>query len=225
MVTVAQLVQNVLTEGNFDATEPQALQWLSRRHELICARSKCFRKNLEVGPTVAGTRSYAVPAEVVEIHEVQVTSSPETGSLGVPYGAAKHSDIAEGALGYIWLGGLYLAVGGGIYTRGYGATGEDKLSLYPTPTENGLQIKVFAVCRPEDLTVGEDAGLKIPPEFADALVSGAIATGLSRLEARGDLAAEHESRFAQACDELRGQTAKRFRGSGPATIRVIGFNA
>lgn len=214
---VAQLVTNVMTEGSFDVTEAQALQWLSRRHQLMCTRTRCYRKRLTVGTTIAGQLDYLLPPEVSEIREVLVN--------GIPYGEGRHSDLAQGKLGYIWLDGLYAYAGGGLYLHDYDANGETTIALYPTPTEGGQQIVVYAVCRPPDLQPGEDFGIKIPHEFLDALVAGAIATGLTRTEARADLAGPFEQTFSAGCAELLSQVNRRFRGSGAAQIRLSGVNA
>lgn len=214
--TVASLVQNVLTEGNFDATEAQVLQWLTRRQRQMCSRSRCYRKKLSIGPTVANQQGYSVPKEVVEIREVLVN--------GITYGTGRHSDLAQGAQGYIWLDGMYLN-GGGIATRDDDSSGATKLALYPIPTEAGLEVTLIAVCLPPDLVVGEDGTIKIPGDFLDALVAGAIATGLTRTEARPDLATAFETVFTNGCSELEMQTNRRFRGVGAAQIRVVGLNA
>lgn len=222
MSSVEALVTSILEEGGFDATQSMALNWLDQRHRLMCSRTRCFRKKLSA-PTVAGQRGYPVPAEVQEIREVLVESSAATGSETVPYGAGHHSDLAQGALGYIWLGGLYSKVGGGIFVRDESATGEDLLALYPTPTESGLIIMTHAVCRPAALVV--DGQTVTPPEFDDALVAGAIGTGLERIEGRPDLAASSEAKFEGACVELLRQVNDRFRPTGPVQIRVRGINA
>lgn len=335
--SVADLVTSILSEGNFDAIESQALKWLNARHELMCARTRCYRRKIQIGPTVAGQQGYALPKEVLEIREVQVQSSESAGDgmLGVPYGPGRHRDLAEGALGYIWLGGLFTRIGGGIFVRDESSEGQDLLALYPTPTEDGLSVGVFAVCRPESLAIGApvgivagntgtlrfnftsralteaeqetfdstgalpvgvgvdptsvkatyqlpgaapvtvegagvtrhaqgsysipvsapvqgilvwsgtgfnveghetnstglletpivgSSGLKTPPEFNDALIAGAIATGLTRLESRPDLAVPHENDFAAACSELETQVNRQYRGSGAATIRIRGVN-
>lgn len=326
------LVKSVLEDGGFDTTEAKVLDWLDQRHKLMCARSDCYRRKVPLGPTVAGQQSYPIPAEVQEIREVLVVT-PTSSGVGVPYGAGRHSDLAQGALGYIWLGGIYLRAGGGIYTRDENAEGQDLLALYPIPSEAGLTISVLAVCRPEvlqlspsglvaggtatiryclttrELTptelatfvgggglpvgVGTEAGvastvleyqlpgkawataavvkdatgayhslvtapeqgtiywrakwldaggaivaqtplgeepvkggggLRTPPEYDDALVAGAIATGLERLEGRADLAGTGEQKFAAACQELKGEVNRRFRRPGGAEIRVGGLN-
>lgn len=212
---VAGLVSNVLEEATFDTTSERVLGWLTRRHTLMCSRSKCFRKKIVLlERTVEGQSAYALPAEVVEVREVQVA--------GVPYGNGRHLDIATSRLGYLWLQGLYVGMGGGVGTEDYDTTGAEQLSLVPAPLESGLSIEVWAICRPPVLSLTDDTTLKVPEEFYDALVGGAIGTGLKRLEARPDLAASFETEFAQACEELAEQVARRFRGRGPARIRVAG---
>jgi hypothetical protein len=220
----SNVVTAILQEGSFDATEAQVVKWLNARHELLCVRSLCYRKKIGIAETVAGTSSYAVPSQVLQIHEVLVQSSSSSGEAWVPYGAGRTLDLAEGALGYVWLGGLYLRVGGGIFTRDFDEEGDSLLALFPTPTESGRGIQIRAVMRPPALTVG-GAGLLTPMEFDDALIDGAIATGLQRLAYRGDLAAEHDARFQAACTELAAQVNRRYRGSGPVLARVAGYNA
>lgn len=335
MSTPQGLVSQVLEEGSFAVSEATALNWLEARHKSMCARTRCYRRKIEIGPTVAQQQQYAVPAEVMEIRECQV-GSLATGALNqVPYGVGIHTDLAQGALGYIWLGGLFLAVGGGIFVRDENAAGEEMLSLYPIPTESGLNVTLYAVCRPEPLSltapalvvggsatlrfcyttralteaeratfvgggglpggVGTEAGLssvtleyrqpgggwtagtvvkdamgawhstvtpltaagelewrakglealghvlwevveservgtgqqqiKVPEDALDALVEGAIATGLRRVEGRPDLAAAYDAVFDAKCVELAREVNARFRNAGPAQIRVRGWNA
>lgn len=215
--TVAQLVEQVLTEGQFDATNPQVLRWLSVRQRQMCRRSKCYRKTLSIGPTVNGQASYTLPAEVVEILQVTVG--------GIVYGHMRHTDPPEGAKGWIWLGGE-----GGVAGREDDASGAQQLRIYPAPAtgsspEPGQTLELWAVVRPPDLVEGTESTLVIPGEYMDALVSGAIATGLLRTENRPDLASTFEQVFDTGCSELLQQSNRRFRGTGPAQIRVAGINA
>lgn len=215
--SVSQLVGEVLEEGQFDASGAQALRWLTIRQRLMCRRSKWWRKSLSVGPTVEGEATYPVPGEVVEILMVEVD--------GKVYGHLRHQDPSEGALGWIWLGGT-----GGIAGREDTGAGEQQLRIFPTPLaggplEPGKPISVYAVCRPPDLSETDNTTLVIPGEYMDALVAGAIATGMVRTEDRPDLAASYEQTFTAACQELTQQSNRRFRGVGPAQIRVVGINA
>lgn len=218
MTTVLELVEAVLEDGQFDATQAQVLRWLNTRHKQIVVRARSFRKQLSLGKTVAGQASYVLPAGIVEILQVTVG--------GYVYGQARHNDFAEGELGYIWLGGGM----GGIAGRDDTAAGEPQLRIFPAPKaglspEPGGDISVYAAVEPPQLVVGEDASIKIPDEYTDALVSGAIATGMLRVESRPDLAAQHEAIFEKGCGELLRVVNRRFRGTGPARIRVMGVNA
>lgn len=215
--TVAQLVEQVIDEGQFDASNAQALRWLTVRQRQMCRRSKWYRKTLSVGPTADGQATYTLPDEVVEVLMVLVD--------GKVYGHLRMQDPPEGALGWVWLGGT-----GGIAGRADSDSGEQQLQLFPAPLaggqlEPGKPISVYAVCRPPDLSEANDATLVIPGEYMDALVSGAIATGMLRTEDRPDLAGNHETVFVNACGELAQQSNRRFRGVGPAQIRVVGVNA
>lgn len=215
--TVSQLVARVLTEGSFDTDEPTVLGWLTVRQRLMCARSSCFRRTLELGPTVNEKQNYPVPAEVVEILEVLVA--------GYPYESGRHRDLSAGKRGYIRLHGE-----GGLAVRDDDESGAEQLALYPAPKqgsapEPGSTLQVLAVCRPPDLLTSDNTTLKIPGEYVDALVAGAIATGLLRLEKRQDLAAPHDAQFESACAELERQVNERYRQSGPTQIRVAGINA
>lgn len=215
--TVSQLVARVLNEGGFDTDEPTVLGWLTVRQRLMCSRSACFRKTLELGPTLAGQRDYPVPDEVVEILEVLVAS--------YPYQSGRHTDLGAGARGYIRLRGE-----GGLATRDDDASGNESIALFPTPSqgsapEPGSPLSVLAVCRPPDLSMADNTTLKVPGEYVDGLVAGAIATGLLRLEKRQDLAAPFDAQFESACSELERQVNDRFAQSGPAQIRVAGINA
>lgn len=210
--SVQQLVTDVREEGQFDATEAQVLNWLTRRHRKMVVRSRCFRKTVSLGSTGAGQRGYALPAEVVEILELRVA--------GAVYGNARHEDLAQGARGWLWLGG-----DGGVAARDDDEDGVEMIALYPTPTVAGDSIEIFAAVRPPDLVIGTDSTLRIPEDFTDQLVAGAIATGLRRLEHRPDLAQPYEQDFADGCEELRRQVQRKHRGSGPQQIRVVGLNA
>lgn len=212
--TVSQLVSDVLTEGSFDADSSQALKWLNRRHRKMVARSRCYRKTTEIGPTVASQRDYAIPADVVEILEVTVA--------GMPAGRARHVDLALGALSYVILSG-----DGRVLAPEESATGAAEIGLYPSPDTAGQSIQMRAAFLPPDLATGDDTTLKIPQDFTETLVSGAIAWGLRVApgDFRADLAQSFEQEFNDGCEELRRQVARRYRATGPSQIRVQGVNA
>lgn len=213
MGLVADLIKDVLEEGDLDVPEPRVVRRLSDAHGLMCARSKCFRRKVSLGTVVEGQSDYAVPAEVVEILEVTVG--------GVPFAAGRHSDIAQSVQHWLW---LTVPTGSGFAAADHDTAGAAKLGLFPAPSASGAEIVVYAVCRPAPLVSGEDAGLKIPPEFHPHLVEGAIAMFLRRTEGRHDQAQPFDERFANACVELQRQTARRFK-VGPREARLRGINA
>ncbi len=215
--TVKSLVERVLEDGGFDAPESKALGWLTERQRLMCSRSGCYRRTASIGPTVAGQRDYALPSDVVQLLEVLIE--------GLPYEPGRSSDLAAGTRGWLMLLGE-----GGLAVRDDTESGQTMLAIYPTPQvgvapEPGASVEVRAVCRPPDLVIGEDSTLKVPGEYTAGLVSGAIATGLTRLEKRADLATPFLTEFEAACAELERQTNAEFLQTGPAEIRIAGFNA
>ncbi len=216
--TIAGLVEAVKEDGQFDASEAQVLRWLDERHRRMVAESKCYRQQLEIGKLVSGQALYVVPPTIIEIMQVTVG--------GYVYGAARHSDFAEGELGYIWLGGT-----GGIAGRDDSGSGESLLRIFPAPSSTGgtpavgSAIMVYAAMQPPPLQAGQDSAIKVGDDYLSALVSGAIATGMLRMESRPDLAQPHETVFADGVAKLVRATNRRYRGTGPALIRVVGVNA
>ena len=211
MATVQGLIDQVVTEAQFDVTNDAALAWLDRRHKKMVVRARAYRKSVSVGPTVSGTSDYLLPTDLVEVLEVNVG--------GLPYGRGTHTDLAYGAQGWLVLDGI-----GGIISSEETASGGAEIALYPTPTSSGSTITVRGVFRPSSLTVGVDTTILVPDEFLDSLVSGAIATGLARQEYRPDLAQSFEQDYESACEEWRRQLRRRYRGAGPTPIRIRGVN-
>lgn len=208
-VTVQQCLDDIRTEAGFDVDEPTALRWLDRRQKRMCARTRCYRKTLAVGDTVAGTAFYAL-AGVVELYSLELG--------GVPYTKARRPDVygySQGALVWVGTGGFILADADADAVNG--------VTLIPTPDSSGTAITAFAAVVPPDAEIGQD--IVIDDDLADDLVAGAIATGFLRKEERPDLAEAYETRFDAACQELELRTKRRFRGPGPSQIRVVGYNA
>lgn len=217
-LTVEQLVNGVLEDGQMDLSQEQALRMLNARHRKMVARARAYRQMLNIGNTAAGVSSYPLPAGIVEILQVTVG--------GYVYGQARHNDFAEGELGYVWLGGGM----GGIAGREDTAAGVAQLRIFPAPKAGespgpGAEISVYAAVEPGVLSIGADANIAIPDEFEDQLVAGALATAFLRIESRPDLAAQHEAVFEEGCQELLRVVNRKFRGSGPARIRIVGINA
>lgn len=212
---VAQLVNDVLDEGAFDATSTQALRWLNRRHRQMCARSRCYRKTVVVASTVASQRDYDVPAGIVEAFEITVA--------GVTYGPGSHSDISAAAQSRLTLAGY-----GGVFVSTASDAGVTRVALLPVPATGGDEIDLYAAFLPPDLTLDGSAGgtLRVDTDALEGLLAGVFATALARPnESRQDLAAGYEQQFASACEELHRRVNRRLKGSGAGQIRLQGANA
>lgn len=212
--SVAQLIEDVRGEGGFDATEAQVLRWLNRKWFQMVTEARAFRKAVAVGTTTAGEAFY--PFSPVEAYSFELN--------GVPYGRARRPDVYAQEQGrLVWEGD------GGLILGGADIAGVRGITLIPAPEEDGLEITSFAAVKPDPLTndAAGDALLLavLEDEFSDELVAGAIATALGRLRRRPDLAASYEQVFGGGVDRLLLRTKRRFRGGGPAQIRVQGVNA
>lgn len=207
--TVQTLVDEVLSVAEVDS--PTALRVLNRRYRSMVARSRCLRKRVAVGNTVAGTAFY--PLDVIELYSLEVA--------GVPYGKARRPDIygySQGTL--LWVG----PAGGGLIVADASTAGVKGLTLIPAPTTTGAAITAYAAVKPTDMALVDDvATLVIDDDFHEALVEGAQGTLLRRI-GEGDPDAL-DARFEAACEEQRRRTQRRFRGGGPAQIRVEGLSA
>lgn len=209
MGRVEDMVDAVKVEGNFDVDEPRMLRWLSAAHRRMCVRATCIRRRIELGPSVEEQSAYPVPPEVAQILEVLVG--------GMKYGMGRHSDIAVGQ--------CLLIDGAGVTAEDASEAGGALLSLIPAPSDVGVSIEIFAVCRPPALLAADDSTLGVPEEHDEDLIAGAVAIGLAREAMRPDLAQSFQAQFDAACTELLKSTRRRFRGSGPTQIRVVGYNA
>jgi hypothetical protein len=219
METAQDLVTEVLEEGAFDATPTAVLRWLNRRHRTMVARSGCWVKDVELGPSVADQAEYALPAGANAerlVRAVQVTVGGVIFQQGTP------DDMTQAAAGVLLLDG-----DGGVMDASMDDTGTawaQTILLQPAPGEDSLSIIVRGSWLPRDLRL--DQSPVIPPNYVDALVAGAIATGLSRSagDFRPDLAQRFEDQFIAATEELRLETLRRLRTRNPQ-IRVVGLNA
>lgn len=234
---VIRLLSQVKDEGTFDVTDAVALNWLSRRHQTMCVRSRCYRQ-MRNGVVPAG----GLPDGLLVLESWQGADIPHQGSIvefmglsvdGVPWGRVDFDTFQKAVAGYAQLVG-----GGGIWTHVLGQDepggdpdyAGDAIRMYPVP-DGEFTLSMYQAMRPADWDVTSSFGpstisqIRVPQEFEDDLVAGAIATGLARVEQRPDLAAPFERQFDARCEELRRLTIRKYRGSGPSTIRVVGYDA
>jgi hypothetical protein len=206
--TVTGLQDALINEASFDITATQALAWINRRWRLMIGRARAYRKTLTVGPTVAATAFYPVPA-AIEVFEVTVG--------GAPYGRGRRGDPYQDSQGSLrWSGtGLFVPDATASAVRG--------ITLIPVPDTAGLAITAFAAVEPPDLTPDATGDTLLATildgEFVEPLIAGAMATGYRR-EGNLGLARDNDAMFDAGCDEFLRITRRRFRGPGPTQIRT-----
>jgi hypothetical protein len=210
--TGQQVVDQVKQQG-FDNTDTEILGWVDERQKEMVAAARARRKSVSAGPTVAGQGNYTLPEGIVEIFNVRVG----TGVLGPLYtraSASVHAAYEQAALSYD---------GAGFFVPWATNTGTDQFWLVPYPTEAGHTIFIESAIEAETLALADD--LFIPDQFVRYLRYGAMATGWDVNAEEGNTSDRYEARFEQGVERYRRWVARRFRGSGPAQIRVKGLNA
>jgi hypothetical protein len=205
-LTVGDLVDQIKDEAGFDATDTAVLRWLNARHRRMIARSRCLKATVSVGTTVANQSSYPIDTGTIEVYEVQVG--------GTAYLRVGRDDAANASAGRLYMNNAFYANSDN--------SGVSELTLYPAPETGGDAISMYAAILPPDL--GLEDYTMVPIDFQDALVEGAIATGMARDIEQVAVADRFEARFDQACEELRRRVNSRIGGGG-LQVRVVGINA
>lgn len=210
MGEVQTLVDRIVaSSGDLDPTI--ALDRFNAAHKTMINTARGLRKTLSAGVTTAGQAAYSVPAGILEVYELSVA--------GMPYGRARHVDQLLGALGRLTISGD----GGGVFAPTASSSGVEQVQLYPIPSAAGNAISVFAAVRAPTLTVGDDP--LVDDDMWDAIVDGALAKGRLRDDELFWSAQAFAQIFEQAVQMYTRRVARRYKGTGPSMIRVIGLNA
>ena len=109
--------------------------------------------------------------------------------------------------------------GGGLYADGAqeGSDAPGAIQVFP-PVAAGQTVHLRYVADIPDPETNPE--IPFPDEFAQALVDGAIATGLARMDERFDSAGYFEARFVDSVGRLRRRRHGRV-GRGYSAIRVF----
>lgn len=213
---LSELIAAVKNEGGFDTTtgavsDATITSWLNDALRELVAESQYAKAAVSFGATVAGQNLYPVPANVVDVKQINVGGSP--------YFRAGASDLFEArAYGGSIVGGY------GAFAPGYDEAGIQTIDLFPTPDTDGVEITALAAIQATVLSASTDSP-QVPEEFHQALVDKAIGTGLHRIYERHDDAAPYDRAFSDpagqgAVQKLRRRTNSRI-GSGPMRIRMV----
>jgi hypothetical protein len=193
--TYADLVAEVRAQIDVDSSI--ALAWLLDRSRVLNAEA-AWTLALTDLPAQAGQRSYSLPADALWVEAVLVDVYPFQRST-------LHAMDAR------WSGQTGNTTG--IYADSIDS-GWPVLQLHPPPG-TGSEIHVrYVEDLPDNLTTPP-----FPTDFDQALVDGAIAIGLARMDERFDSAGYFETRFVDAVARLKRRRHGRV-GRGAVPIRV-----
>ena len=211
------MVTAVLTQGGFDSTssatsQAVALSWLEARYQEMCAESGYTQAIRELGPTVADQDEYALPDSVTRVVGLRVGTSR-------PWTPVKLEDLWALAAGTARLEGGMIGAFAETWSEETADAGTEKVKLYPVPTEAALDVLAICVVAPPALSLSANTAPRVPTDFHEYIVDGAIAMGLRRDDSREDEAAPYEARFKDATGRLGMRRRKRV-GRGPIQGRV-----
>ena len=214
-----EMVAAVLTQGGFDSTssatsQAVALSWLEARYQEMCAESGYTQAIRELGPTVAEQSEYALPDSVTRVIGLQVGGSRPWTPVkledlwALSAGTARMEEGMVGAFAETW-------------SESSTSTeeGVESVKLYPVPGEADLDVSAICVVAPPPLSMSDNTAPRVPADFHEYIVDGAIAMGLRRDDSREDEAAPYEARFKDAIGRLGMRRRKRV-GRGPIQGRV-----
>lgn len=211
------MVTAVLTQGGFDSTssatsQAVALSWLEARYQEMCAESGYTQAIRELGPTVADQSEYALPDSVTRVIALSVGASR-------PWTPVKLEDLWALSAGTARLEGGMIGAFAETWSEETADAGTEKVKLYPAPTEAALDVLAICVVSPPALSLSANTAPRVPTDFHEYIVDGAIAMGLRRDDSREDEAAPYEARFKDATGRLGMRRRKRV-GRGPIQGRV-----
>lgn len=213
-MTLAELVARIVAQ--FDVDEALAKAWVNERHRLMVAMSQWRTSTRSLGTTVAGTKDYALPADVVDIRRIRTLDGTTVVSQYDRASTDQMWDLDDATSGVTTWGS------GGLFSEDSDSDGASFIRLYPTPDTAGYTIQAMQALQPADLTADGDTPL-IPLDLHRHLLDGCRADGYAENDDRTDLADYYEQRFSEGVELLRRRKNTRV-GSGPQRVRALGVN-
>lgn len=198
-------------QGAGDYAQADVLRRVNQAHNKALVGSKWAKATLDMGPTVAGTAFYALPARLIE---------PLFFSIGgIPTGKAAHADLYGYQAGVL----AWSISGSSLLVADASSAAITGVTVIPTPTA-ALSFTVFGPVLPAaDLALG---GTPLTPtDFDEHLESYALALCRERDDDRMDAGGAFRQLFEGEVEQLRRRAKRLSRGAGPAQIRVAGINA
>ena len=194
--TYTELIAEVRQQ--IDVSEQQAYTWLLDRARILNAETSWNLYETEFASD--GSRAYPLPADCVWVEAVLVNGQPF------------HRSTLH-AMDNRWSGTT--GNSSGIYAFYVNSLGEAMLQLNPPQTGATILVRFVS-----DVADSRTSTPPFPPDFDQALVDGAVATGLARMDERFDSAQYFDARFIDSINRLRRRRHGRI-GRGAIPIRVI----
>lgn len=211
-ISASGIIDAVIQQVGTDASRAQCLSLLNEAYRDQVARARWFRTESSIGTTTAGTASYTLPSNLIELYGLKVA--------GVPWDA-----IGEDAMWKVNAGTAWVYVGpGGVFSQDYDSSGNPQITLYPAPTTDGDDITIRGSWVPADLTDSTASYPITPADTHSSLIDGTAALVLVRIDERPDLADPFTQRFSNVTEVLRRRKNGLAWGSRPAQIQVQGYH-
>jgi hypothetical protein len=195
--TYADLIVEV--RAQIDASDDVIFGWLMDRSRVLNAEAAWLLKTQIVAADGA-SRAYPLPDDVIWIEAVTIGTTPYQRSTMHALDGWYASGIASSL---------------GLYADGADEQGTPLLQIYPDVAAD-LNVRYVG-----DVPENRAAPSPFPPDFDEALVEGAIAIGLARMDERFDSAGYFDERFTNAVGRLR-RRRNGHVGRGATKIRVFG---
>lgn len=203
-MTLAQMISQLNGLAGLDLTDAEATDLINEGYRELCARSEWLRA-YSTSTTVSGQEDYTLPSDCYRVLEVHKN--------GIPQNASDDETVAQIRAGNYYL--VYENYGQSLYWLEGDATGQDHLTLYPTPSSSDSLLIIY-VRRPTALTTTDEP--VTPREFDRALINYAAYLAYSMLEDDEGAAEIQYGRFERKVEELR---LLRNSRSGRGTKRMI----
>lgn len=205
-MNLAEIIQAVADAG-FDTTagassSGQIQSWVNERYRRLVADTGWLREQVQLGTTATGVVQYPVAGDMTDVANVVVG--------GAPYQRISPRELVEVKAG------IRVLLGEPAFAPAYSASGAPYVELYPEPAAGQA---VLALVERIPATLTGTATPVLPIDFHDALVDGAIATGMRRVYKRYDDADRHELIFQDHVKRLQRRVNSRI-GSGATQVRL-----
>lgn len=212
MATFDELVEGVGAEGGFDVPAAMRGGWINEVHQKAVAEAQWQMKKLQLGPTVAGTAVYAVPADVADVAGLFTLVA---GGSPVIFDRA--------SIEQLWAvqSGAARFRRAGVFAPAFDESAVAGIELYPVPVVSGVAITALAAMIPPAMVSGGSP--VIPLDMHGDLKDGAIALGLLRIDERPDSAALFQQRFDAMVTRLTRRKKSRI-GSGSSRMRAARYD-